>query len=116
MDPDATGAALVLVDDEDEESEAADANEDVVWVWPECVESVSLFLDTPWIKAGMDAAPDSLNFAEARAQLRDRAVLDHEAFMQDLRVMQAAALEVFGAQAKRRMQRLQDKMRKANNR
>lgn len=103
-------------DDDAEQLESEREPETVIGVWAENVESVTLFLDTPWVRAGMMGARVGLDYKDARDELRDRGVLDHQPFIADLRVMEAAALEVFGEQAERRMREQERKIRAARRR
>jgi hypothetical protein len=107
VDPDDTGAALVLIEDEDEGEEDALAELPIL-VWPENWESVDLymFLQTQWLTAGMDASRVGLDYKAAHAVLDGRRVLDHEPYMRDLQIMELAAIEVFTEQAQRRLARL----------
>lgn len=88
----------------------------MIGVWEENKETVSLFLDTPWVRAGMLGSRVGLDYKDARDELRDRGVLDHQPFIADLRVMEAAAMEVFGEQAARRMREQERKIRAARRR
>lgn len=88
----------------------------MIGVWAENVETVKIFLDTPWVRAGMTAARVGLDYKDARDELRDRGVLDHQPFIADLRVMEAAAMEVFGEQAARRMREQERKIAQARRR
>lgn len=109
---------MLVEDDEEEEPGEGERDEDgdVVRVWPENLESVLLFFDlrTQWLRAGMDGARVGLDYKAAHQELEGRRVLDHEPFMRDLRVMELAAMEVFGEQAERRMRRMKEKQRAAS--
>ncbi len=107
MDPGEPGAALVLIEDEDEGDGDVQAEQPIL-VWPENWESVDLFLflQTQWRTAGMDAARVGLDYRAAHAELDGRRVLDHEPYMRDLQVMEIAAIEVFAEQARARLARL----------
>lgn len=98
---------LVLIEDEDEEplaEDGDDAADETVYVWKDTLDSVLCFLAlrTQWTYA--DGNRIGLNHVAARSEIRER-VRGRQAqrdMMDDIKVMELAALEIFADQAVRR--------------
>lgn len=105
----------MLVEDDEEEEAEGEKPEDIVWIWPQNQLVVEIFfaIDTQWLRAGMEGARVGLNYDEARKRLRDRGIVEQEPYMDDLRVMEMGALEVFAEQARRRRAAYDRKMKAA---
>lgn len=77
---------------------------DDVEIWPENLDTVDAFLacQTQWQVDGMNGRVLGLRYADVAATLEMLGVADRRAVFGGLRVMEAAALEVFSAAAKRK--------------